>query len=1798
MKNSKHLIFWEILISIGELCVIESTRKCVLLAFIKRFCLAENYSPVFSNQINVLMKRFLSSLIAILFVATTNGQQLDFTNYYLNYGKHIHDFSSSEQEGETGESESGQAGKSYEYIFDRMHTNHGFDPVQYFKVLKEESESIHPYRSLNTNFDWEFLGPNNLTSGFEHNQGRIDCFATTSSNPGVICYAGSPTSGIWKTTDSGANWSNVTDNDIPMAVGCQDIVVDPTNDNIIYASIGLNGGMENIHDIAYYGLGIYKSTDGGSSWQPTGLNFGTQVWNDNIWKIEINPNNTNQQYAISNFQVFRTNDAWNTYEIIFGVNALTIADALDQAVNTSTQTALTSHLTQSCAFKKKILVDLDVNLNNWNEVIICSAGQQSYSLPSNNGLNLYKYHPAEVWQSSNAQASNANTVNWNFVSQLADSSPSNSSVSEIVNADFSLFNEWAFLAITKKFDSPPVYNQISLFKQVSSGNWSLISNTVPPLGSSQWKLEFECSPNFQNIIYLGGRYFSKYNFITNQLLSIPPLPDYQIHDDVRNIKVFEGSNSSSEFVFVCEDGGISRLLSSNVDISATNFNGTGLNVTQIYGFDIYQPYLPFFTGGTQDNSVVYFKNGSFYKALGGDRYDGILHYQVFPDYFFSKNQGAPDIFNGLNLCQVNLNVNNTFQNTNYSGPLNTFKARWNAPFDRNWQDPNYAFVGGIGKVGKLKFTPSPIFSELVVDSLASSPIRALKVSKSNPNVMVVVNEGAYWDSPAEKKLYLTRNGGLTWLDITTAFNTAPEVNEFLQFYGINALEIDPQNPGKIYIGLNGSEVISANPLKRFFELNLNLSLNDQDMIDNAIVINLSAGLPRLPINDLQFAPTLGKDLLAATDIGLFYCDLTSSTPVWVNVNPGLPNCVITDIEFDVFHNEIYISTFGRGYWKSAMSCEPMADLHITEDSQISIPTLANHSIVVEPGVVFTVTSTLSFVENARLIVEPGGKLIVNGGTLTNGCSNAFWDGVEVRGHFNLSQTPANQGVVELKNNARINHEKCGIRTAEVLIGEDSWEYNWNSTGGIIKAENSMFLNNIKDVEFLSYSNLQMSNGQTEEENNVSYFSGCRFLVDEELFGISSLNCRISLFEVDGVKFTNSEFEIAQTSLYSQSNAGSGIYSLASSPIVRSACICTPNTFNEGNPSDITAQTLFTTSSDYTHPSLFRNFKYGIRLSGDGGIQNPVIRNSVFQDNQYGIWVGAQNATTIYRNKFIIPDLHLIEQCAGLFLGKCNHYNVSRNVFEGEANSQYNSVGVYVKDSPENANEIYLNDFDHLKYGIIAEGDQAENSPVLGGLQLLCGKYSKVTWSNSVVPNLGQTFAEIAIDQGHQTYPQITASSDLAGNLFANASTSASPFSDYFNCMGCNIIKYHAHDSNSNSAVVPDNLTSNVLVDENNIPFTSRWNACPVEHALLPEKSLLVELVELNDSIINVEKAQYYQLIDGGQTGAVVGFISNPNNSSALIRENLLPLCPYLSVTALDTLLDRTASMNPWHLSELLIACSPLDPVVLKRINNEIALPSYFLGLINEYQDGGNERLQKEIMLKAANINKNRAFGKLMELEVSSDSIVRNYSELEALFETNNDISESSMLYEIYRAQGKFEEASTVYEAYLRDTLSAEENALNDIIFEISNNGGYASADSSQQQVLQSLLNSEESIRMQVKSALELITKEPFECEFVYPEIPKSKVNRMEEEPTRISLLEVYPNPVSEDFTVGFVLPSDQRNSALNIYNNLGQLINQIDLSKDNGIHYLNARNWQSGLYILDLIVNGKVVESKSIVVKH
>jgi hypothetical protein len=55
----------------------------------------------------------------------------------------------------------------------------------------------------------------------------------------------------------------------------------------------------------------------------------------------------------------------------------------------------------------------------------------------------------------------------------------------------------------------------------------------------------------------------------------------------------------------------------------------------------------------------------------------------------------------------------------------------------------------------------------------------------------------------------------------------------------------------------------------------------------------------------------------ATDIGLYV--LSGSATTWVNNSFGLPNVILSDIEFNPAINKAYVSTFGRGIWETPLS---------------------------------------------------------------------------------------------------------------------------------------------------------------------------------------------------------------------------------------------------------------------------------------------------------------------------------------------------------------------------------------------------------------------------------------------------------------------------------------------------------------------------------------------------------------------------------------------------------------------------------------------------------------------------------------------------------------------------------------------------------------------------------------------------------------------------------------------------------------------------------------------------------------
>src|SRR5262249_50206521 len=89
--------------------------------------------------------------------------------------------------------------------------------------------------------------------------GRIAAVAADPTNAKII-YIAAAGGGVWKTTDGGTTWTPLTDNQPTLSMGA--IAVAPSNPNVIYAG---TGEADNMSD-CFYGRGILKSTDAGATW--------------------------------------------------------------------------------------------------------------------------------------------------------------------------------------------------------------------------------------------------------------------------------------------------------------------------------------------------------------------------------------------------------------------------------------------------------------------------------------------------------------------------------------------------------------------------------------------------------------------------------------------------------------------------------------------------------------------------------------------------------------------------------------------------------------------------------------------------------------------------------------------------------------------------------------------------------------------------------------------------------------------------------------------------------------------------------------------------------------------------------------------------------------------------------------------------------------------------------------------------------------------------------------------------------------------------------------------------------------------------------------------------------------------------------------------------------------------------------------------------------------------------------------------------------------------------------------------
>src|SRR5256712_12745575 len=160
--------------------------------------------------------------------------------------------------------------------------------------------------SLLNSLEWRLIGP--------FRGGRVVAVAGDPVHSQLF-YFGSTGGGVWKTTDGGILWENVSDGFFKRAsVGA--IAVSTSDPNVIYVGMGETTIRGNVS----HGDGVYKSTDGGKSWTHLGLADTRQ-----IGKVRVHPQNPDVVYVAAlghahgpnnERGVYRSYDGGKTWERI------------------------------------------------------------------------------------------------------------------------------------------------------------------------------------------------------------------------------------------------------------------------------------------------------------------------------------------------------------------------------------------------------------------------------------------------------------------------------------------------------------------------------------------------------------------------------------------------------------------------------------------------------------------------------------------------------------------------------------------------------------------------------------------------------------------------------------------------------------------------------------------------------------------------------------------------------------------------------------------------------------------------------------------------------------------------------------------------------------------------------------------------------------------------------------------------------------------------------------------------------------------------------------------------------------------------------------------------------------------------------------------------------------------------------------------------------------------------------------------------------------------------------------------
>ena len=663
-------------------------------------------------------------------------------------------------------------------------------------------------------------------------------------------YMGTTGGGLWKTTDMGLNWANISDGFFTTgSVGA--VAVAENDPNVIYVGMGEHAprGV-----MTHHGDGVYKSTDAGKTWKKTGLEQ-TQ----HIARIVIDPTDPNTAlvaaqgalYSASQQRgIFKTTDGGATWKNVLYVDDKT-----------------------GCA-------ELSMDMNNPR--ILYAAMWEHGRLPwkvisGGPGSGLYKSTDAgEHWE------------------KMEDGLPREMGKMSIAVCRSNSEKVYALIESDSEKEAG------GLFVSANSGkNWTRITNDHRLVQRAWYYIELFVDPLNENTLYV---------------LSAPALRSIdggQTWEDISNTHgdyhdLWINPKDSKNMV-IADDGGAAITFNAGKSWSAQD----NMPTAQMYRINVDNQFPYRIYGGQQDNTSVSIAHREFggsnistnswtYSAGGESAF--LAFNPDDPRYVLGGSyQGTIEVLDTKAQASTNI-MAAPIQYLGSDAKDLKYRFNWNAPIIWSKHETGTFYHGAqyvlrTSDMGKTWTEASPDLTrnEKAKQGKGGGPYTNEAVGAENYGTLAYVMEsphekGVIWTGSDDGLVQVTRDGGTTWKNVTPL-----GLAECL----INAIEVSPFDKATAYIATTRYKFNDHAPgLYKTTDYGATWT-----KIDN--------GIPGNAFTRVVREDDVRRDLLyAGTEIGAFVS--WNGGKDWSAFQLNLPVTPITDLR--VHKGNLIAATSGRAFW--------------------------------------------------------------------------------------------------------------------------------------------------------------------------------------------------------------------------------------------------------------------------------------------------------------------------------------------------------------------------------------------------------------------------------------------------------------------------------------------------------------------------------------------------------------------------------------------------------------------------------------------------------------------------------------------------------------------------------------------------------------------------------------------------------------------------------------------------------------------------------------------------------------------